>query len=41
VLTGDQPAMGEKTQGTGTSVFSKDGSIGKMFNGMLYLFCAV
>ncbi len=22
-------------------MFSKDGSIGKMFNGMLYLFCAV
>ncbi|KAL8757142.1 MAG: hypothetical protein Q9184_004289 [Pyrenodesmia sp. 2 TL-2023] len=26
------PAAGEKTQGTGTSMFSKDGAVGKMFN---------
>ncbi|MCJ1229377.1 hypothetical protein MMC12_006043 [Toensbergia leucococca] len=26
------PAAGDKTTGTGTSVFSKDGSIGSMFN---------
>ncbi|KAL9631321.1 MAG: hypothetical protein Q9164_005961 [Protoblastenia rupestris] len=26
------PAAGEKTQGAGTSAFSKDGAIGKMFN---------
>lgn len=26
------PAAGEKTTGTGTSVFSKDGAVGKMFN---------
>ncbi|MCJ1255095.1 hypothetical protein MMC24_002911 [Lignoscripta atroalba] len=26
------PAAGEKTTGTGTSVFSKDGAIGSMFN---------
>lgn len=29
-----QPAAGDKTQGTGTSMFSKDGAVGKMFNGM-------
>ena len=29
-----QPAAGEKTTGTGTSVFSKDGAVGSMFNGM-------
>ncbi|KAI4111024.1 MAG: hypothetical protein LQ345_006890 [Seirophora villosa] len=27
-----QPAAGDKTQGTGTSMFSKDGAVGKMFN---------
>ncbi|MCJ1233602.1 hypothetical protein MMC14_001560 [Varicellaria rhodocarpa] len=27
------PAAGEKTQGTGTSMFSKDGAVGSMFNG--------
>ncbi|KAI4280866.1 MAG: hypothetical protein L6R35_005811 [Caloplaca aegaea] len=26
------PAAGDKTQGTGTSIFSKDGAVGKMFN---------
>ncbi|KAL8906828.1 MAG: hypothetical protein Q9171_006108 [Xanthocarpia ochracea] len=26
------PAAGDKTQGTGTSMFSKDGAVGKMFN---------
>ncbi|CAF9928823.1 MAG: hypothetical protein HETSPECPRED_006942 [Heterodermia speciosa] len=26
------PGAGEKTQGTGTSIFSKDGAVGKMFN---------
>ena len=28
-----QPAAGEKTTGTGTSMFSKDGAVGSMFNG--------
>ena len=28
-----QPAAGEKTTGTGTSMFSKDGALGSMFNG--------
>ncbi|KAL8939806.1 MAG: hypothetical protein Q9216_003157 [Gyalolechia sp. 2 TL-2023] len=28
----EQPAAGDKTQGTGTSMFSKDGAVGKMFN---------
>ena len=28
-----KPGAGEKTQGTGTSMFSKDGAVGKMFNG--------
>lgn len=28
-----QPAAGEKTTGTGTSMFSKDGPLGSMFNG--------
>ncbi|MCJ1469936.1 hypothetical protein MMC07_008580 [Pseudocyphellaria aurata] len=27
------PSAGEKTQGTGTSVFSKDGAVGSLFNG--------
>ncbi|KAL8654922.1 MAG: hypothetical protein Q9226_003246 [Calogaya cf. arnoldii] len=27
------PAAGDKTQGTGTSMFSKDGAVGKLFNG--------
>ncbi|KAL8801802.1 MAG: hypothetical protein Q9182_004209 [Xanthomendoza sp. 2 TL-2023] len=26
------PSAGDKTQGTGTSMFSKDGAVGKMFN---------
>ncbi|KAI4102125.1 MAG: hypothetical protein L6R37_004548 [Teloschistes peruensis] len=26
------PSAGDKTQGTGTSIFSKDGAIGKQFN---------
>ena len=30
-----QPAAGDKTQGTGTSIFSKDGAVGSMFNGEL------
>ena len=29
----NKPGAGEKTQGTGTSMFSKDGAVGKMFNG--------
>lgn len=29
----EKPAAGDKTQGTGTSIFSKDGAVGKMFNG--------
>ena len=35
----DKPAAGEKTTGTGTSMFSKDGAVGSMFNGTkpLYL----
>lgn len=32
-LTPLQPAAGEKTQGTGTSIFDKQGAVGKMFNG--------
>ena len=28
-----QPAAGEKTQGTGTSIFDKQGAVGSMFNG--------
>lgn len=28
-----QPAVGDKTTGTGTSMFSKDGALGSMFNG--------
>ena len=32
-----QPAAGEKTTGTGTSVFSKDGAVGSMFNGKTLL----
>ena len=28
-----QPAAGEKTTGTGTSMFSKDGALGSMFTG--------
>ncbi|KAL8972696.1 MAG: hypothetical protein Q9197_002656 [Variospora fuerteventurae] len=28
----ESPAAGDKTQGTGTSMFSKDGAVGKMFN---------
>ena len=28
-----QPSAGEKTGGTGTSIFSKDGAVGSMFNG--------
>ena len=32
------PAAGEKTQGTGTSVFSKDGAVGSMFNGIFFSF---
>ena len=28
-----QPAAGDKTTGAGTSVFSKDGAVGSMFNG--------
>ena len=33
-MPGDmQPAAGEKTTGTGTSMFSKDGALGSMFNG--------
>ncbi|MCJ1267201.1 hypothetical protein MMC22_007086 [Lobaria immixta] len=26
------PSVGEKTQGTGTSMFSKDGAVGSLFN---------
>ena len=34
LMPGDmQPAAGEKTTGTGTSIFSKDGALGSMFNG--------
>ena len=34
LMLGDmQPAAGEKTTGTGTSMFSKDGAVGSMFNG--------
>ena len=34
LMLGDmQPAAGEKTTGTGTSMFSKDGALGSMFNG--------
>lgn len=29
----EKPGAGDKTQGTGTSIFSKDGAVGKMFNG--------
>lgn len=29
----EQPSVGDKTTGTGTSVFSKDGAIGSMFKG--------
>ena len=32
-----QPAAGEKMTGQGTSIFSKDGAIGKAFNGKLFL----
>ena len=28
-----QPAAGEKTQGTGTSIFDKQGAVGSLFNG--------
>ena len=28
-----QPAAGDKTQGTGTSIFDKGGAVGSMFNG--------
>ena len=28
-----QPAAGDKTQGTGTSIFDKSGAVGSMFNG--------
>ncbi len=35
-LTALQPAAGEKTQGTGTSIFDKTGPVGSMFNGMLH-----
>lgn len=28
-----QPAEGEKTGGTGTSIFDKQGAVGSMFNG--------
>lgn len=31
-----QPAAGEKTTGTGTSMFSKDGAVGSMFNGTIH-----
>jgi len=31
-LTQPQPAAGDKTTGTGTSIFSKDGAVGSMFN---------
>ncbi len=35
-LTQSQPAAGEKTRGTGTSMFSKDGAVGSMFNGTFH-----
>ncbi|MCJ1369353.1 hypothetical protein MMC20_000564 [Loxospora ochrophaea] len=31
------PSAGEKTTGTGTSMFSKDGAVGSMFNGTFLL----
>ena len=34
----DKPAAGEKTTGTGTSIFSKDGAVGSMFNGIMPLY---
>lgn len=33
MFDGMQPAAGDKTTGTGTSMFSKDGALGSMFNG--------
>lgn len=33
MIGGMQPSAGEKTTGTGTSMFSKDGALGSMFNG--------
>lgn len=34
ILTFRKPAAGEKTTGTGTSMFDKNGTIGSMFKGM-------
>ena len=33
LVSGIQPGVGDKTQGAGMSMFSKDGAVGSMFNG--------